>query len=66
MAIRREEGIAAIHELTLSGERRLRALIGRLDGAVLAIDAWRDLDPDAATLRDVDVPDDLPGGPRRP
>ena len=65
MAVRLEAGIAAVEDLTLAGERRLRALIGRLDGAVLAVDAWRDLDPEAATLRDVDVPDDLPDGPDR-
>ena len=65
MAVRLGEAVAAVDDLTLAGERRLRALIGRLDGAVLAVDAWHDLDPEAQTLRDVDVPDDLPGGSGR-
>ena len=65
MAVRLEEASTAVDDLTLAGERRLRALIGRLGGAVLAVDAWRDLDPEAATLRDVDVPDDLAGRPSR-
>ena len=59
MAVAREAAAAAVDELTLAGERRLRALIDRLDGVALPLAAWRDLDPDGATLRDVDVPDDL-------
>ena len=61
MAVRREEGLTAVGDLTSSGERRLRALVERLDGTVLAVDRWRDLDPVMATLHDVDVPGDLPG-----
>ena len=61
MAVRRAEGMAAVGELTPAGERRLRALIDRLDGVAIPVDAWRDLDPTGATLRDVDVPTDLPG-----
>ena len=60
MAVRRTEALAAVDELTPAGERRLRALIGRLDGVAIPVDAWRDLDPAGATLRDVDVPTDLP------
>lgn len=43
------------------GERRLRALTERLRRTVLDEAAWRPLDPEGATLRDVDRPADLPG-----
>jgi hypothetical protein len=48
--------------LLAGGERRLRALLAQLD-SVVAIDpaTWRADDPTGETLRDVDVPSDLPG-----
>lgn len=60
IALRREPALAAARDLVASGERRLGALLGALDVAVIAEETWRLLDPDAATLRDIDTPDDLP------
>ncbi len=42
-----------------SGERSLRALLRTLDVAPVEERAWRALDPEGETLRDVDVPADL-------
>ena len=58
--VRRDAGIAAAEGLLASGERRLRALGDRLVTHVIESGTWRALDPGAATLRDVDVPEDLP------
>lgn len=41
------------------GERRLRSLFDHLPTRILEEGEWRPLDPDEATLRDVDVPADL-------
>jgi molybdopterin-guanine dinucleotide biosynthesis protein A len=41
------------------GERRLRSLFERLPTRAIDEAEWRPLDPDAATLRDVDRPADL-------
>jgi molybdopterin-guanine dinucleotide biosynthesis protein A len=60
MAIRRSSGAAAAQRLLDGGEPRLRSILGQLDVEVIAPPTWRALDPDGATLRDVDVPDDLP------
>lgn len=49
----------AAHALLHSGERRLRALPDALRTAVLDEPTWLALDPDRATLRDVDEPGDL-------
>jgi molybdopterin-guanine dinucleotide biosynthesis protein A len=45
--------------LVADGERRLRAVFDRLVTRQLAEIEWRPLDPDGATLRDVDRPEDL-------
>ncbi len=47
-----------------SGERRLRALIEGLEPVNLPEAVWGAVDPRGAWRRDVDVPDDLAGGPR--
>lgn len=47
------------HALLHSGERRLRALPESLRTAVIDERTWVGLDPDRATLRDVDEPGDL-------
>jgi molybdopterin-guanine dinucleotide biosynthesis protein A len=60
LAIRRSVGAAAADRLLDAGERRLRALLERLDVEVIAEEDWREDDPDGETLRDVDAPDDLP------
>jgi molybdenum cofactor guanylyltransferase len=45
------------------GERRLRAILDRLVTDAITEPEWRALDPEAATLRDVDTPDDVHGPP---
>jgi molybdopterin-guanine dinucleotide biosynthesis protein A len=62
MAARRSIVRPVAERLLASGERRLRALLAELD-VVVAIDPaiWRADDPAGETLRDVDVPGDLPG-----
>jgi molybdopterin-guanine dinucleotide biosynthesis protein A len=60
LAIRRSAGGPAAQRLLDTGERRVRALLEELDVEVLEPSTWHALDPDAATLRDVDIPDDLP------
>ncbi len=61
MAIRRSVASPAADRLIGSGERRLRALLRELDVDVVPPSTWRALDPTGQTLRDVDVPEDLPG-----
>ena len=61
MATRRSVASPAADRLIASGERRLRALLQALDVDVVPPSTWRPLDPTGQTLRDVDVPDDLPG-----
>ena len=48
------------HRLVESGERRLRSLLDELGVRSIPEEKWRSLDPDAATLRDVDLPSDMP------
>ena len=61
MALRRSRAGPAVERLLGSGERRLRALFSDLDVVVLEPAMWRADDPSGQTLRDVDLPDDLPG-----
>lgn len=60
MAVRRSVAAPAVDRLVAVGERRLRALLTELDVSVVPPSAWGADDPDAATLRDVDTPADLP------
>jgi molybdenum cofactor guanylyltransferase len=59
MAVRRETAMTVAAGLLAGGERRLRALPRELAAVVIAAAAWRPLDPDGATLRDIDTPDDV-------
>jgi molybdopterin-guanine dinucleotide biosynthesis protein A len=63
-AVRNGAATQAALRLLGEGERSLIALIRLLNP--LAVDEmdWRSLDPTAATLRDVDLPGDLPGTSR--
>jgi molybdenum cofactor guanylyltransferase len=61
MAARPVAARAAADRLLAGGERRLRAMLGELEVRVIRPAVWRLDDPTGATLRDVDVPDDLPG-----
>ena len=49
-----------VGRLVADGERRLGSLFDRLPTRILEEGEWRPLDPDGDTLRDVDVPGDLP------
>ena len=59
MALRRSPAIAITAILLASDERRLRALRDGLALAVIPDAEWQLDDPDGATLRDVDRPEDL-------
>lgn len=50
---------AAVAECLAGGRRSLRALLDAVPSATLPAAAWRALDPEARTLRDVDTPGDL-------
>jgi molybdopterin-guanine dinucleotide biosynthesis protein A len=60
IVLRRKPALAAAGTLYAQGERRLRALTDVLATHVVPEAAWRSLDPDAVTLRDIDTPADLP------
>jgi molybdopterin-guanine dinucleotide biosynthesis protein A len=59
MALRTGTGTALVTRLLGEHERRLGAVLDRLIVRALSEEEWRPLDPDALTLRDVDVPEDL-------
>ncbi len=60
MAVRRDVAARTAGNLFAGGERRLRALPERLAATVIPASAWRVIDSDAATIRDIDRPSDLP------
>lgn len=62
LVLERSAAISAASDLVASGERSLGSLLSALDIALLPEASWRELDPDAATLRDVDRTDDLVSG----
>jgi len=59
-AVRTGAATDITRRLVGDGERRLRSLFERLPTRVLEEGAWRPLDPDGDTLRDIDRPADLP------
>ena len=59
MALRRDLAETRASALLDAGERRLRALPEALGAWAFPLAAWRALDPELATLRDVDAPGDL-------
>ena len=59
MAIRTGTGTALVARLVAEHERRLGAVLDRLIVRTLAEGEWRPLDPEARTLRDIDLPEDL-------
>jgi molybdenum cofactor guanylyltransferase len=61
MAIRPVVVRPVIDRLLAGGERRLRALLTEVRVVSLAQATWRQDDPEGASLRDVDVPEDLSG-----
>lgn len=61
MAVRPSLAGPAITALLAADRRSLRALLEAVPSVVVPAATWRRLDPDAATLRDVDTPGDLSG-----
>jgi molybdopterin-guanine dinucleotide biosynthesis protein A len=61
-ALRREPALAAVRDALDRGDRSLLALLEGVRVATVPEGAWRALDPDGATLLDVDVPADLAAG----
>ena len=59
-ALRVGSATMAAHRLLGEGERSIQALLRVLRTRALSEVEWRPLDPTAATLRDVDLPGDLP------
>ena len=59
MVVRRGPAVATASLLVGTGERRLGALADALATNVIPEGAWRPLDPDARTLRDIDTEADL-------
>jgi molybdopterin-guanine dinucleotide biosynthesis protein A len=59
-ALRVGAATTAAHRLLGEGERSIHALLRGLRTRELLEGEWRPLDPTAATLRDVDLPSDLP------
>lgn len=59
MIVRRDLAASRARTLLAAGERRLRALPEALEAWAIPLAAWRALDPELATLRDVDAPGDL-------
>lgn len=60
MALRAQRAQAAVATLLDAGERRLRAVSQVLDAEIIPESTWRLDDTTAATLRDIDTPEDLP------
>jgi molybdopterin-guanine dinucleotide biosynthesis protein A len=63
LVVRVAPAIEAARALLHDGERRLRALPRALRTALVDEPTWRALDPEGATLADVDLPGDLPVAP---
>ncbi|MFL5777584.1 MAG: molybdenum cofactor guanylyltransferase [Chloroflexota bacterium] len=59
MAVRNGAAAPRVKRLVDDGERRLSAVLDTMPLRVLAEGEWRSLDPQAETLRDVDLPEDL-------
>jgi molybdenum cofactor guanylyltransferase len=60
-ALDRRLALAAADSLLAAGERRLRAMLDRLEVVAIEPAAWLPVDPDADWTRDIDAPEDLPG-----
>jgi molybdopterin-guanine dinucleotide biosynthesis protein A len=59
LAVRTEAAREAAHALRADGVGRLRALLEALDARGIPENDWRALDPEGASLVDVDRPEDL-------
>lgn len=61
LAVYRREALPTVRAELDAGTRRMQAVLAALGPELIPEDEWRVLDPDGATLRDVDVPEDLAG-----
>ncbi len=61
VAVRTGVASSSAARLVADGERSLRGLFERLPTRMIEEGAWRPLDPESATLRDIDTPSDLEG-----
>jgi molybdenum cofactor guanylyltransferase len=59
-ALDRRLALAAADSLLAAGERRLRAVLDRLEVVAIEPAAWLPVDPDGDWTRDIDAPEDLP------
>jgi hypothetical protein len=59
LAVRRDDGLAAVRQTQASGRRALFAAIDRLDVGEIPEADWRRLDPEGLTIVDIDRPVDL-------
>ena len=59
MAVQRDRALAVATRLIAGGERRLGALPEAMAATVIAEAAWRVLDPDGRSVRDIDTPAEL-------
>jgi molybdopterin-guanine dinucleotide biosynthesis protein A len=61
MAVRPSVAAPAVAALLTENRRALRGLLAAVPSAVIPAAQWRAQDPDARTLRDIDLPVDLTG-----
>jgi molybdopterin-guanine dinucleotide biosynthesis protein A len=61
LAVYRREALARVQGLLDAGTRRMQDVLVGLDAELVAEAEWRALDPEGATLADIDVPEDLAG-----
>lgn len=59
LALRRDPALAAALANLEAGHRSLRGLLERLNGAAIPSGRWREVDPEADSLADIDTPADL-------
>jgi molybdopterin-guanine dinucleotide biosynthesis protein A len=59
LGIDRDAALAEGGRRLAAGDRSLRALVTRLELELIQESEWRPLDPDGASLRDIDSPEDL-------
>jgi molybdopterin-guanine dinucleotide biosynthesis protein A len=59
MGLDREASLARGSEIVGAGERSMRSLIDALSVELVLEDEWRELDPEARSLRDIDRPEGL-------
>jgi len=59
LAVYRRAALPVVRAALDAGTRRMQELLGALSPEIIEEVAWRVLDPDGATLLDIDVPEDL-------